>query len=79
MVARKVNANDKSPISEIAAQHVVLIPISASNMLCSNFATRTFVGRIKVNERIIRLGCVVETGVRPILRGDRSMKRRRDF
>jgi hypothetical protein len=39
-------ANDKSPISEIATQHMALIPISTPNMLWSNFATRTFVGRI---------------------------------
>jgi lysophospholipid acyltransferase (LPLAT)-like uncharacterized protein len=43
----KTDANDKSPGREIATQHVALIPISTSNMLWSNFATRTFVGRIK--------------------------------
>jgi poly(3-hydroxybutyrate) depolymerase len=46
------DANDKSPISEIATQHVALIPISISNMLWSNFATRTFVGRINTDTRM---------------------------
>jgi hypothetical protein len=45
-----MDANVKSPISEIATQHVALIPISISNMW-SNFATRTFVGRIKMTNR----------------------------
>jgi hypothetical protein len=44
----KLDANDKSPISEIATQHIALFRISTSNMLWSNFANRTFVGRIKL-------------------------------
>jgi hypothetical protein len=42
----ETDANDKSPISEIATQHVALIPRLIPSMLWSNFATRTFVGRI---------------------------------
>jgi hypothetical protein len=45
-MGRAFHANDKSPISEIATQHVALIPISTSYMLWSIFATRIFVGRI---------------------------------
>jgi hypothetical protein len=51
---RKFDANDKSPISEIATQHMTLIPISTPNMMWSNFATRTFVGRIKITNEISR-------------------------
>jgi hypothetical protein len=50
------DANDKCPISEIATQHMALIPISTPNMLWLNFATRTFVGRI--NKGVLKLWVV---------------------
>jgi hypothetical protein len=51
------DANDKSPISEIATQHTALILMPTPSMLWSNFATRTFVGRICAVALMLLVGC----------------------
>jgi hypothetical protein len=53
MRGTSIDANDKSPISEIATQHMALILKSTPNMLWSNFATRTFVGRISIEPPVV--------------------------